>query len=169
MDAGDAMFIYVDILDRYTQEYVYEDWEENFGDWHYVIPADSFEPGHPCNIEVYSVKEGYNANSTIFWMVPLPEAPDTMTLPAALTEIEAEAFEGVAAEKIIIPGTVTSVAANAFANCPNIMVVEVGDGASGISPDAFAGSGAFMIYGHEGSSAEAYANANSWATFVCLD
>lgn len=63
----------------------------------------------------------------------------------------------------------TSVAANAFANCPNILVVEIAEGASGISTDAFAGSGAFMIYGHAHSSAEAYANANSWATFICLD
>lgn len=169
MDAGDAMFIYVNILDRYTQEYVYEDRDENFGDWHYVIPADSFEPGHPCNIEVYSVKEGCNANSTIFWVVPLPENPKTFTLPGFLTEIEAEAFEGVAAEKIVIPGTVTSIEASAFANCPDLLVVEIEDGASGISTDAFVDSGAFMIYGHEGSSAEAYATANPWATFISLD
>ena len=168
-DAGEAMFIYVDILDRYTQEYVYNDWEENFGDWHYTIPADSFTPGHSYNVEIYSVKEGYNANETIFWIAPLPMDPATLILPAALTEIDAEAFEGVAAEKIVIPSTVTSVAANAFANCPNILVVEIAEGASGISTDAFAGSGAFMIYGHAHSSAEAYANANSWATFICLD
>ena len=168
-DAGEAMFIYVDILDRYTQEYVYNDWEENFGDWHYTIPADSFTPGHSYNVEIYSVKEGYNANETIFWIAPLPMDPATLILPAALTEIDAGAFEGVAAEKIVIPSTVTSVAANAFANCPNILVVEIAEGASGISTDAFAGSGAFMIYGHAHSSAEAYANANSWATFICLD
>ena len=169
VDSGEAMFIMVSIRDRRTAEYVYFDEYSNFDDWHYVIPADRFEPGHIYDIEVFSVREGYNANSTLFWMAPLPEDPDTLTLPAALTEIETEAFEGVAAEKIVIPGTVTSVAANAFANCPNILVVEIEDGATGISADAFSGSGAFMVYGHAGSDAEAYANANTWATFICLD
>ena len=168
-DADEAMFIMVSIQDRRTEEYVYFDEYGNFEDWNYVIPADRFTPGHIYNIEVFSVREGCNANGTIFWMAALPEDPDVLILPAALTEIEAEAFEGVSAQKIVIPGAVTSVAANAFANCPNIMVVEIGEGASGISPDAFAGSGAFMVYGHEGSSAQAYALSNPWATFICLD
>ncbi|MBR2824131.1 MAG: hypothetical protein IKE24_10655 [Clostridia bacterium] len=37
-----------------------------------------------------------------------------LRLPAMLTEIEAEAFSGVAAEVVIVPEHVTSIAFNAF-------------------------------------------------------
>ena len=67
--------------------------------------------------------------------VPAP----TFTLPAGLTDLEAEAFSGIAAESVRIPAGVTS-----------------------ISGDPFAGSGVLFIYGTPGSAAETFANTYSY-------
>ena len=47
----------------------------------------------------------------------------TLTLPASLKKIEAEAFEGITAEVIVVPATVTEIGSKAFANCPNLRKV----------------------------------------------
>ena len=50
----------------------------------------------------------------------LPEDLDTLVLPDMLTTIEAEAFEGIKAECVIIPENVTSIGSRAFADSPNL-------------------------------------------------
>ena len=45
---------------------------------------------------------------------------ETLTLPAALKKIEAEAFTGIPAKVIVVPATVTGIGSRAFANCPNL-------------------------------------------------
>ena len=47
----------------------------------------------------------------------------TLILPADLKVISAAAFSGTAAELIVIPASVTSVAADAFDNCPNLQYI----------------------------------------------
>ena len=169
VDAAMAPFIVVEIEDRRTENMIYSDEWANYGSWTYTIPADAFTPGHPVNITVYSAAEGYNNNKTLFWMAMLPEAPTVLRLPSALTQVEEEGFAGCAFQKIIIPETVTAIADRAFADCPNILAVEIEDGAAGISVNAFEGAGPFMIYGEEGSAAESYAVQNPWATFIRLE
>ena len=169
VDAGEAEFIAVDVIDLETEACVYSDPDVNFDDWHYDLPAGLFTPGHACGIDIYSAKEGYNADETLIRVVALPADPDTLTLPAALTEISEEAFMGTAAEQIVIPATVRSVAARAFADCLNLIAVEIADGATGICADAFAGSGPFVIYGAPGSAAEAWAAGVEQATFIYVE
>ena len=69
-----------------------------------------------------------------------------LTLPADLDRIEAEAFEHVAANAVILPGGCTRIEARAFANCPNLLRVYIPDSIISISDTAFEGSGDFTIY-----------------------
>ena len=171
IDAGSALFFVVEeIQDRRTGEAIDTDGLYAIGgDGSFTVPANLFTPGHPYDLFVVCYEIGYHPTETIFRVAPMPQNPSTFTLPAALSQVESEAFAGTAAQKIVIPATVTSVADRAFADCPNILAVEIENGASGISTSAFDGSGAFMVYGASGSTAQAYANANPWATFICLD
>ena len=164
-----AIFIVTEVTEHDTEEYVYYDEDLNFDDWSYSIPASDFTPGQRYDIFVFSTEVGYNYNMTTYTVAMLPEDPDTLTLPAALTKIDEEAFAGSAAQKIVIPATVTSVADRAFADCASLLAVEIEDGASGISAEAFDDAGAFTVYGVSGSDAQAYAEENGLATFIHLD
>ena len=75
------------------------------------------------------------------WLLPAPTG--ILSLPADLTVIEADAFSSVAAEAVIIPGTVTSISGNPFA-----------------------GSDVRFIYGHAGSAAQTLADSYDDLTFV---
>ena len=74
------------------------------------------------------------------------EPVDILRLPSGLTAIESEAFSGVAAQAAVIPGSVISIA-----------------------PDAFAGSRITLIYGYAGSAAEAFCTDNPGFTFLEID
>ena len=78
------------------------------------------------------------------WLVPEPNG--VLKLPAALTAVEAEAFSGIAAEAVIIPGTVVSISGNPFA-----------------------GSGVRYVYGFAGTAAETLADTVDGLTFVPID
>ena len=85
---------------------------------------------------VLSVDKGLS----IITGIPAP----AFTLPAALTAIEADAFQGIAATAVRIPASVTT-----------------------IEGDPFSGSQVQFIYGTPGTAAETFANANGY-TFVSV-
>ncbi len=90
-----------------------------------------------------STAEAYAANTMNpcnFIALDTP-APDFI-LPADMTTIGAEAFQGIAAKAVLIPATVTAIEGNPFA-----------------------GSRVRYIYGTAGTAAETFANANGY-TFV---
>ena len=70
-------------------------------------------------------------------IIPALEDMNVLKLPAFLKAIETEAFEGVAAEAIIIPDGCTTIESKAFINCKNLLYVQVPAGAE-IPEDAFA-------------------------------
>ena len=99
-----------------------------------------------CTAEtLFSFDSPVTKNITLYagWLVPAPAG--ILKLPAALTEIDADAFQGIAAEAVIIPPTVTSINGNPFA-----------------------GSSVQYIYGYPGSAAETLARNNSFI-FVTID
>ena len=176
IDAGSALLIAADILELDGSEeenYVYEDenlryWDDPQG-WEYRIPAETFIPGMRYELSVMSSEAGYEYTSTEFILAMLPEDAGTFTLPSMLTQIEEEAFSGIAAQKIVIPGTVEEIGAGAFADCGNLLLVELQADPSGIQSGAFDRSGPFMVYGSAGSEAEAWASGMDGCTFITLE
>ena len=69
-----------------------------------------------------------------------------LKLPAALTEIDADAFRGIAAEAVVIPSAVTRITGNPFAD-----------------------SGVLLVYGYVGSAAQTLADSCTGFTFVPID
>ena len=61
-----------------------------------------------------------------------------VTIGSAVTKIGKHTFENTGLERITIPGTVKSIDESAFANCPNLREVIIGNGVREISADAFA-------------------------------
>ena len=88
---------------------------------------DNYESGS-CHLYV-------NEGSAIITGIPAP----TFTLPAALTTIEADAFQGIAAEAVRIPASATDIQGNPFA-----------------------GSDVQYIYGTPGTAAETFAKSNGY-------
>ena len=105
-------------------------------------------------LHIVSAARDYNLNETTFDICMMPSDPDTLVLPAALSEVDEEAFAGISAQKVVIPDTVTSVGSRAFADCSNLLLVELPSDCSGFAPDAFQGSGPIMTYAAPESSVE---------------
>ena len=61
-----------------------------------------------------------------------------LRLPARLKVIEAEAFTGLACEAIVIPEGCTNIGSRAFAGCANLVYVRIPASVSSIAEDAFA-------------------------------
>ena len=61
-----------------------------------------------------------------------------LRLPASLTGIETEAFEGIAAEAILVPESCTDIAPKAFINCGQLYYIRIPAGVE-IPEDAFIG------------------------------
>ena len=148
VDQPTGKYVHVEIYERDNPENcVYRDEFDNDWDWRYIFDADWFVPGTFYNLEVTSKRTGYNSNWTVFPICMLPAEMDTLILPENLTTIEDDSFRGIGAQKIVIPESVTTIGANAFAECPNLLVVEVPTNPEGIHVYAFSpDSGPFMFY-----------------------
>ncbi len=87
--------------------------------------------------------------------VPPFGEPD-FTLPAGLSEIGEEAFEGIAAMTVIvIPDSCRTIGEHAFRDCTNLYQVRIPADCA-IGTDAFDGCTTVYIYGTAGSPAHAY-------------
>ena len=79
---------------------------------------------------------------------------EVMTIPAALMEIEEEAFCGSGAVKIIVPSSCTRIGSRAFAECDHLYCVVINGANTEVAPDAFEDSGAILIMTTPRSRAE---------------
>ena len=83
-------------------------------------------------------------------------------LPAALTEIEDEAFMNTFFYSVDLPETVTSIGSKAFANCSNLKHIYIPENTTRIAKDAFMNVTNLVIWGKNGSYAEFFANSNGF-------
>lgn len=87
----------------------------------------------------------------------IPEAPRaTFVTPAMLTEIDEEAFAGIAAEVIEISANVQSIHYRAFADS-NVKTVIIRNGNTWIDDGAFEGCGTIVVYGPLNGSVQQWA------------
>ncbi len=70
---------------------------------------------------------------------------ETMKLPFYLTEIDSEAFAGTAARKIVVSNRTAAIGARAFADCPNLRLLEIPGSVETISDDMLSGSSDVII------------------------
>ena len=84
-------------------------------------------------------------------------SPDVV-LPADLTTIEAEAFNGGAFTYVLVPDGVEAIGSGAFANCPSLQYVEIQGVDTAISDNAFGGRTDITIIAPAGSAAATWAN-----------
>lgn len=136
-------------LDRITsngweEDLVFDDWfgweedPQNPGTGIIRIPTDGLAT--VCyRVYVDSSGIGYDNNRTTMWKWVVENPYDSwqkLTLPASLREIEEEAFEGIAADTVIIPDGVTRIGARAFADS-RVRLLVIPDSVTDIAPNAF--------------------------------
>lgn len=95
------------------------------------------------------------------WIVP------DLVLPAALTELEEEAFAEGAFSFVKLPDQTETIGSRAFADCPNLAFIYIPAGVQFIDPSAFGDIGALTVYGKTGSAAESFAEAHGY-TFIAM-
>ena len=84
-----------------------------------------------------------------------------LILPTGLKTIEPGAFTGVAAMKIVVPASVTSIKSKAFSGCVNLAYLELPGGSISIADDILQGCGNVTIICPAGSAAEKWAKKNA--------
>ena len=88
-----------------------------------------------------------------------PNSFETLFLPNNLVTIEDSAFEGIAAQYIIIPDGTKSIGTKAFANCKNLLQIKIPSTVTRINEDSFDGCNGLIIIGSEGSAAQMFVEA----------
>ena len=90
-----------------------------------------------------------------------------VVLPAALTEIESEAFDGCVFSSVKLLDKTVTIGSHAFVDCPNLKYIYIPAATTAIAADAFAGVDGLTILGAHGSYAETYATAHGY-TFISV-
>ena len=94
------------------------------------------------------------------------DQPDIIT-PASLTVIEAEAFEGIAAQVVRISDQVTSIGPRAFADSA-LRQIWIPSSVTDISESAFDGCDQVIIFCRSGSTAHAWADDHQSPQIICV-
>jgi hypothetical protein len=115
-----------------------------------------FREGKLYEIFLTAAGTGYNQGRADVMVSPRSAAATVLQLPARLTEIDDEAFAGIAAEKIIVPAGVTRIGNRAFADCQNLKEMELPEGIT-FEGKPLENSGPVFVYGAPGSWLETYA------------
>lgn len=68
-----------------------------------------------------------------------------LALPAALTQLDPEAFLGSAMKYVVLPAKCKTVGERAFADCSNLMLVRIPAGVESIAPNAFEGFDGLVV------------------------
>ncbi len=89
----------------------------------------------------------------------------TMALPVGLTAIGDEAFMGIAAQRVVIPEGCGSIGSRAFADCANLLEVEIPSSVAFIADDAFDNVDPVLIV-ESGSAGEAAADRRGWKALI---
>ena len=91
-----------------------------------------------------------------------------LRLPAALTSLEAEAMSGSGAEYVLLPGTMETIGARAFANCGSLYLAEFSTASVNLGENVFLNCPSLTILAPAGGSVERYA-ADHNIPFIALE
>ena len=97
-------------------------------------------------------------------VMPTYGTPD-FTLPAFLTEVDEEAFAGIAATVVYIPDGCVVLGNRAFEGCASLEQIRIPAGCA-LGEDVFDGCGTVFMFGTRGSPAEAYCLSHANCVFI---
>ena len=120
-------------------------------------------------LELTRSRSHYVFNPEPCWKTLIePERPEFGTpdfiLPAALTVVAEEAFEGTKANAVYVPDTCTEIRAHAFRNS-EIKRIRIPANCA-LGEDVFEGCSGVMIFGTAGSAAQEYCTTHENCEFV---
>ena len=84
-------------------------------------------------------------------------AENQLILPAGTVRIEEGAFAGIGAEEVVLPDGCEYISAGAFANCPNLRLINIPDSVIFIADSAFTGCNVSLIQDGSSNYARQYA------------
>ena len=100
-------------------------------------------------------RDNYTGTATAYWRIgQITLGNPDFAMPAALTTIEAEAFEGVAMT-VVDAHSVTAIGENAFRNCGGLRRIRLPKNCA-IDETAFAGCGTIYVFAPAGGTTQAF-------------
>lgn len=99
----------------------------------------------------------------------LDEGCLTITIPAAMTTIEDEAFMGIGGKHIVLPGGVKAIGNSAFANCSCLQTITIPASVVLVGDSLLADSEQAIILCGSGSMIQAYADEHRFQYIVSQD
>ena len=130
--------------------YVFRGWQLNGADYDFGAPVTA------------------DITLTAMWMELPPFGDPDFTLPAGLTAIEANAFEGAAMASVSIPDGCKAIGDYAFKDCTTLTRIRIPAGCT-LGADVFDGCTKVYILGTAGSAAEAYCQSHGNCVFVPVE
>lgn len=115
---------------------------------------------------VYQPGDVYREEADITLYAVWRELEPDFVLPAALREIEEEAFEGGVFRCVQLGENVEAIRNRAFADCSELRYIIIPEGTTYIAADAFEGTTQLTIIGTSGSYAEFYAQKHGYGFMV---
>ena len=115
---------------------------------HWLCPLEEEGEGVPPTYEAKGKTPWSNYCSVCYLVIEeIPALKDlrVLVLPANLTEIDDDAFQGVDCQAVIIPESCTRIGAHAFRNCKSLIFVSIPSGTE-VDDTAFEGSDRAWIY-----------------------
>ena len=104
------------------------------------VPGMENSPDHACTVIVHSTHP--------------------VCVPEGVTAVSEESFRGIAADEVVLGGSVTRIESMAFAGCPLLGLITIPAGVTYIAEDAFDGCDGVNIICAAGSYAQQYASSH---------
>ncbi len=101
---------------------------------------------------MYQPSQAYTTDEAITLYAQWMEM-DSLVLHSSLTTIKEEAFTGISAAIVRVPGSCTEIGSKTFQNCANLQRIYISATTTTIALDAFDGCGSLTIYAPAGSTA----------------
>ena len=104
------------------------------------VPGLENSPDHACTVIVHSTHP--------------------VCVPEGVTAVSEESFRGIAADEVVLGGSVTRIESMAFAGCPLLGLITIPAGVTYIAEDAFDGCDGVNIICAAGNYAQQYASSH---------
>ena len=130
---------------------------------------DAFRVSELTGEYVYAIRHPrVPVGPVTFALAELAFGTPDFTLPAFLTTVEEDAFEGIAASVVDVPAYCVSIGDHAFRGCPNLTQIRI-PACCELGADVFDGCTMVYIFGSRDSDAEAYCQSHDNCMFVPVE